>query len=67
MAKLSNVSATSFAQSSVNPLPKPLKCREAFEEHSLSWTAVFKCINVSRPVECQLKMTNIQGNQAPAK
>jgi hypothetical protein len=24
-------------------------------------------IHVSRPVECQLKMTNLQGDQAPAK
>jgi uncharacterized protein with PQ loop repeat len=25
------------------------------------------CIHVSRPVECQLKVTNVQGDQAPAK
>jgi hypothetical protein len=41
--------------------------REAFEEHSLSRTAVFEGIHVSRPVKCQLKMTNVPGNQAPAK
>jgi hypothetical protein len=40
---------------------------EAFGEHSLSRTAVFECIHISRPVECQLKMTNIQGDQAPAE
>jgi hypothetical protein len=38
---------------------------EAFGEHSLSWKAVFELH--SRPVECQLKMTNVQGDQAPAK
>jgi hypothetical protein len=41
--------------------------REAFGEHSLSWTSVFNGIHVSRPVECQLKMAKVQGNQAPAK
>jgi hypothetical protein len=41
--------------------------REAFGDHSLSWTAVFECIHISRPVECQLKMTKFQGNQAPEK
>jgi hypothetical protein len=40
---------------------------EAFGEHTLSWTAVLNGIHVSRPVECQLKMMNIQGDQAPAK
>jgi hypothetical protein len=39
----------------------------AFGEHSLSWTAVFDSIHVSRPVECQLKMTYIQGDQTSAK
>jgi hypothetical protein len=41
--------------------------REAFGEHSLSRTAVLNDIHVSRPVECQLKMTKVQGDQAPAK
>jgi hypothetical protein len=40
---------------------------EAFGEHSLSWTEVFNGIHISRPVECQLKMTNVQGDEAPAK
>jgi hypothetical protein len=40
---------------------------EAFEEHSLSRTAVLNGIHVSRPVECQLKMTNVQGDRASAK
>jgi hypothetical protein len=40
---------------------------EAFEEHSLSRTAVLNGIHVARPVECQLKMTNVQGDQASAK
>jgi hypothetical protein len=35
--------------------------REDFGEHSLNG------IRISRPVECQLKMTNVQGDQAPAK
>jgi hypothetical protein len=35
--------------------------REAFGEYSLSQTAI------SWPVKCQLKKTNIQGDQAPAK
>jgi hypothetical protein len=41
--------------------------REAFGEHSLSQTAVSDGIHVSRPVECQFKMMNVQGVQAPAK
>jgi hypothetical protein len=41
--------------------------REAFGEHSSSRTAIFEWHSVSRPVECQLKMTNVQGDQAPAK
>jgi hypothetical protein len=40
---------------------------EVFGERSLSRTWSFYGIHVSRPVECQLKMTNVQGNQAPAK
>jgi hypothetical protein len=39
---------------------------ETFGEHSLSQTAVLNSIHVSRPVKCQLKMTNVQGDQAPA-
>jgi hypothetical protein len=42
--------------------------REGLGEHSLSRTAVFfNGIHVSRPPECQLKMTNVQSEQAPAK
>jgi hypothetical protein len=40
---------------------------EAFGEHSSSQTWSFNGIHVSRSVECQLKMTNVQGDQAPAK
>jgi hypothetical protein len=40
---------------------------EAFGEHSLSWTAVFEWHPRFNAVECQLKMMNIQGDQAPAK
>jgi hypothetical protein len=41
---------------------------EAFGKHSLSWTAVFlNIVHVSRPVDCHLKMTNAQDDQAPAK
>jgi hypothetical protein len=41
---------------------------EAFGEHSLRCTVVFlNGIRGSRPIECQMKMTNIQGEQAPAK
>jgi hypothetical protein len=36
--------------------------REAFGEHSLRRTEVFEW-----PVKCQLKMTNVQGEQAPPK
>jgi hypothetical protein len=39
---------------------------EAFGEHSLSRTVVFEW-HISRPVKCQLKVMNIQVNQAPAK
>jgi hypothetical protein len=41
--------------------------REAFGEYFLCRTVVFDGIHVSRPVECQMKMTNVQGDQAPAK
>jgi hypothetical protein len=41
--------------------------RKAFGEHSLSPTAVLNGIRVSRTVESQLKMTNVQGDHAPAK
>jgi hypothetical protein len=41
---------------------------EAFREHSSSQTVFFfNGIHVSRPVECQLKMMNVQGDHAPAK
>jgi hypothetical protein len=40
---------------------------EASGEHSLSRTVVSNGIHISRSVECQLKMTNAQGNQAPGK
>jgi hypothetical protein len=40
---------------------------ESFGEHYLGETSALNGIHVSRPVECQLKMTNIQGDQAPAK
>jgi hypothetical protein len=39
----------------------------AFGEYSLSRTVGLKGIHVSRLVGCQLKMKNIQGNQASAK
>jgi hypothetical protein len=39
--------------------------REAFGEHSLSGTVVLNGIHILRSVECQLKMTNSQGDQAP--
>jgi hypothetical protein len=40
---------------------------EAFGEHSLSEQWFLNGIHVSRLVECQLKMTNVQDDQAPAK
>jgi hypothetical protein len=40
---------------------------EVFGEHSLSQTAVFNGVHVSRPVKCEFKMTNVQGDQAPAE
>jgi hypothetical protein len=45
----------------------PEMLREAFGEHCLSRSAVLNFIHVSRPVECQLKMTNLQSDQAPAE
>jgi hypothetical protein len=39
---------------------------EAFGEHSLSRTAVFEWHSRFK-TDCQLKMTNVQGDQAPAK
>jgi hypothetical protein len=44
--------------------------REANRKDSLSQTVVFKWHShfyAGQMVKCQLKMTNIQGNQAPAK
>jgi hypothetical protein len=41
--------------------------REAFGEHFLSLTEVFEGLHISRPVKGQIKMTNVQGNQAPAE
>jgi hypothetical protein len=68
MAKSSNVSASSFARSSVNPLPKDLQCFvRLLENILLTGQRFLNGIHVSRPVECQLKMTSIQGDQAPAK
>jgi hypothetical protein len=40
---------------------------EAFGEHCLSRQQFLNGIHVSVPVECQLKMTNVQSAQAPAK
>jgi hypothetical protein len=40
---------------------------EALGGPSLSQTAVLDGIHVSGPIECQLKMMNIQGNQASSK
>jgi hypothetical protein len=57
MAKLSNMSASSFAWSSVNKLPEPLKCFIRLLENILYVGQRFlNGIHVSRPVECQLKM-----------
>jgi hypothetical protein len=40
---------------------------EALGEHSLSRQRILNGIHVSRLVECQSKMTNVQSDQAPAK
>jgi hypothetical protein len=40
---------------------------EAFGEHSLSRQRFLNGIHISRPDECQLNMTNVQGDQAQAK
>jgi hypothetical protein len=40
---------------------------EGFGEHSLVRLLFLNGIHVSRLVECWLNMTNIQGDQAPAK
>jgi hypothetical protein len=68
MAKLSNVFASSFAWSFVNPLPKPLKFFVwPFENILYARQQFLNGILTSRPVECHLKVTNVQGDQAPAK
>jgi hypothetical protein len=68
MAKLSNTSESSFAWSSVNPLLKPLKCFVRLLENVLYDGRQFLIgIHVSRLVECQMKMMNVQGDQAPAR
>jgi hypothetical protein len=55
-----------------NKYPKNLSCRiqiprEAFGEHSLAGQRFLNGSYVSRPVECQLKIMTIQGDQASAK
>jgi hypothetical protein len=40
---------------------------KVFGKHSISGTVFLNIIHVSRLVEFQLKMTNIHGDQAPAK
>jgi hypothetical protein len=67
MAK-SNMSASSFVWSIVNPLQKPLKCFVRLLDNILwAWERFLNGILASRLVECQLKMVNMQGDQAPAK
>jgi hypothetical protein len=52
----------------VDPLPKPLKCIERLLENIRQAGQRFlNAIHISRPVKCQLKMTNVQGDKAPAK
>jgi hypothetical protein len=42
--------------------------REAFVAHSLSRRKVFlNGIHVSRPIECQMKITELQGDKSSAK
>jgi hypothetical protein len=52
---------------SKSAIENPEMLREAFGEHSLSPTVVFEWHSCSKVVECQLKMMNVQGDQAPAK
>jgi hypothetical protein len=60
------VSASSFAWSSVNPLPIPLKCFARLLETIIeAEQLILDGIHVSRPVECQFKTTNVQGDQTP--
>jgi hypothetical protein len=40
---------------------------EAFKKRSLSQTVVLNGIHVSSLFKCQLRMTNVQGNQARAE
>jgi hypothetical protein len=68
MTKSRNVSTSSFVWSSVCLLWKPLKCFASILENIHNSRQRFlNGIHVSRPVECRLKMRNIQGDQAPAK
>jgi hypothetical protein len=41
--------------------------REAFGEYFLNRRAALSGIHISRPVECHLRMTNVQGDETPAK
>jgi hypothetical protein len=62
------MSASTFPWSSVNPILKPFKCFVRLLENILYVGQWFlKGIHVSRPVECPVKMMNVQGDQAPAK
>jgi hypothetical protein len=62
------MSASRFVWSLVNLLSKPLKCFPRLLENILyAGQQFWNGLHVSGPVEFQLKMTNIQGDQAPAK
>jgi hypothetical protein len=68
MAKSSNVSATSFSVKLSKSAMSTLEMlREALGEHSLRWTAVIEWHSRFKAIECQLKMTNVHGDLAPAK
>jgi hypothetical protein len=59
------VSVLSFARSLVNLLQYLLKCFVRLLEVILSAGQQFlNDIHISRPAECQLKMTNVQGDEA---
>jgi hypothetical protein len=40
---------------------------DAFGKHSLSWTAVFERLSHFKAGGCKLKLSNVQGDQVPAK
>jgi hypothetical protein len=67
MAKSSNMLASNFVSSLLNPLPEPLKCLVVLLGTFLSWTVVFEWHLHFKAGPASVEDTEVQGGQAPAK